>query len=128
VVAGVVLFRHEYGTAVPWVPWILLAAMPVLGLLMISRFPYPHLVNRVVGEKLSPVAILVLVVAVVLAIEVPEALLGAAFVAYAAAGPVFALTSVTLGRPRWAFQEDEDEDEDPSVLVDEAERARDDAT
>jgi len=125
VIAGVVVFRGEYGEYVPWLPWVLFAAMPLLGLLMISRFPYPHLMNRLVGEKLSPLAILLLLVAVFLTIERPEAVLGAGFVAYAILGPGAALTRLTLGRPRWAFEEDEDEDEDPAVVVDEAESVRD---
>src|SRR5262245_30934846 len=128
VIAGLVVFRGEYGAYVPWLPWVLFAAMPALGLLMISRFPYPHLVNRLVGEKLSPLAILVLVIAVFLTIERPEAVLGAGFVAYALSGPFIRLLRLVFARPRWRYEEDEDEDEDPAIVVDEAETARDDPT
>ena len=110
VVAAVVLLRREFD--VPGLGWAFLAATPILGLLMISRFPYAHLVNRYLAGRRSPLVIVVLAVAVFLAIEHPEAVLAAIFAGYAASGPVLYGVSRLLGGPRWAKSEDEDEDED----------------
>ncbi len=110
VVAAVVLLRREF--AVPGLGWVFLCATPILGLLMISRFPYAHLVNRYLAGRRSPLVIVVLAIAVFLAIEHPEAVLAAVFVGYAASGPVLYAVSRLLGGPRWAKEEDEDEDEE----------------
>jgi phosphatidylserine synthase len=109
----------------PGLDWALVVGLPLLGLLMISRFPYPHVLNRYSTEPRSPLAIVFLVLGVFLAIEVPEGLLAGVFLAYALSGPLVWLARVATGRPRWAVEEDEDEDEDPSVVVAEAETVRD---
>src|SRR5947207_2643450 len=94
VVASLMLFRHAY--QLEWVAWGLLVGAPLLGLLMISRFAYAHLANRYLAGARSPLALLLLLLAVFLVIEVPEASLATLFVAYAVSGPVLFLAKVTI--------------------------------
>ena len=68
------------------------------------------------------------ILVVFLGVEWPEAALGALFLAYALSGPAVTLARAVSGRPRWAVDEDDDEDDDTSVLVAEAEDARDGAS
>ena len=118
VVASVVLLRHEYGIghgvallADPLV-YALAAGLPLLGLLMISRFAFPHVMNRYLGGARSPLAIVLLLLAVVVVVEQPHASLAAIFVGYAMSGPIFTLSGRMFGRPRWAVVEDEDEEDE----------------
>ncbi len=118
VVASLVLLRHEYGLghkvallADPLI-WGLAAGLPVLGLLMISRFAFPHVMNRYLGGAKSPLAIVLLLLAVVLIVYQPYASLAAIFVGYALSGPLIALSARFFGRPRWAVDEDDDEEEE----------------
>jgi CDP-diacylglycerol--serine O-phosphatidyltransferase len=118
VVASLVLLRHEYGIrhavsllADPLV-YVLAAGLPVLGLLMISRFAFPHVVNRYLGGAKSPFAIVILLLAVVLIVEQPYASLAGIFVGYALSGPVIGASAKLFGRPRWAVDEDDDEEDE----------------
>ena len=43
--------------------YVLAAGLPVLGLLMISRFAYPHVMNRYFGGAKSPLAVVLPVLA-----------------------------------------------------------------
>jgi CDP-diacylglycerol--serine O-phosphatidyltransferase len=113
VMASLVLLRREFD--LPWLSPVLLGATPVIGLLMISRFPYAHLVNRYLVGKRSPVAIVLLAVTVALAVLHPEAVLAAFFCGYALSGPVLLVTSSVFGGPRWVTSEDEDEEDDEGV-------------
>ena len=125
VVASLVLLRHEYGIksqiamfADPLV-YGLAVGLPILGLLMISRFAFPHVMNRYFAGAKSPIAVVLLLLAVVLAVEQPYASLAAIFVGYALSGPVIGACARWFGRPRWAVDEDEDEEEEGPEGVDE---------
>jgi CDP-diacylglycerol--serine O-phosphatidyltransferase len=109
VIASLVLLRHEYDLQA--IPWAFAVATPVLGLLMVSRFAYAHLMNRYLTGSRTPAAILLLLVAVFLIVEYPEAALAGVFVAYAVSGPLLSLARMTIGRPRWADEEDDDEED-----------------
>ena len=87
---------------------------------MISRFAFAHVMNRYLAGARSPIAIVVLLVALFLVVEHPEASLAAIFVSYAISGPLLSLARMTIGRPRWA--DDEEEDEDVVVSLDDGER------
>jgi len=122
VIASLVLFGHEVllpDMAAP-VRWAFLLAPPILGFLMISRFAFAHVMNRYLAGARSPIAIVVLLVALFLVVEHPEASLAAIFVSYAISGPLLSLARMTIGRPRWA--DDEEEDEDVVVSLDDGER------
>jgi CDP-diacylglycerol--serine O-phosphatidyltransferase len=110
VIAALVLLRNEFN--LHWLDWGFLVGAPVLGLLMVSRFPYPHLVNQWLSGRQSPVALVLLVPTLYVAIQYPEATLAALCVGYALSGPFFFLTGLLLGRPRWATDEEADEEED----------------
>ena len=114
VVASLVLLRNEY--AFPAVEHVLLFGLPVLGILMVSRFAFAHLMNRTLAGARSPIAVVLLLVVVALIVEFPEAALASLFVGYALSGPVTFLTRATIGRPRWAVEEDEDEEEEPASI------------
>jgi CDP-diacylglycerol--serine O-phosphatidyltransferase len=110
VLASLGLVQVEFGFA--WIPPAALVATPVLGLLMVSRFAYPHVVNRYLAGARSPAAILLLLVAVFLIVQHPEASLGLLFGLYALTGPVVSVAKFAIGRPRWADDEEDDEDVD----------------
>jgi CDP-diacylglycerol--serine O-phosphatidyltransferase len=107
VVASIVLLRHEHDMR--WLEWALLFGMPVLGVLMISRMPYSHVVNRWVEGRKPLLPVVLLAVAAFLAVSYFEATVAAAFLAYALSGVVIWVAGVLTGRPAWAFREDEDE-------------------
>ncbi len=115
VIASVVLLRHEYGERFglgTWLEWGITAGLPLLGLLMISRFAFPHVMNRYFAGARSPFAIVLLLLAVVLVVEEPHAALAAIFVGYAVSGPLLAASGRIFGRPRWAVDEADDEEDD----------------
>lgn len=123
VVASLVLLRHEYADQTSAViRWCFLAGTPLLGLLMVSRFGFPHVMNRFLGGARSPVVILALVVAIFLAVEHPVETLAAIFCVYAATGPALYLVRLLFGRPRWVDEETDDEDV-PPVADDEVARS-----
>ena len=107
VVASLVLLRHEHG--MPWLEWAILFAMPILGVLMISRMPYSHLLNRWVEGRRPLYIVVLLAWGVIFAVSYFEAAVAAAFIAYALSGVAIALVGLLTGSPWWAFREDEDE-------------------
>ncbi len=109
-VAALLLLRHEY--ALHSLDWALLIATPALGLLMISRFPYSHVMNRYVDGPGGLAFVVLLAVTAFLAIAYFEATVAGLFVLYALTGPLVALFGALTGRLGWAFQEDADEDAD----------------
>ena len=111
VIASLVLLRQDGSFPALETPlaFTFLLAPPILGFLMISRFAFAHVMNRVFVGARSPVAIVVLLVSLFLVVEHPEASLAAIFVAYALSGPVTSLARATIGRPHWADDEEDDE-------------------
>lgn len=115
VIASLVLLRQAYGERLglgTGLEWGITAGLPVLGLLMISRFAFPHVMNRYFTGARSPFAIVLLLLAVVLVVEEPHAALAAIFVGYAVSGPLLSATGRLFGVPRWAVDEADDEEED----------------
>jgi CDP-diacylglycerol--serine O-phosphatidyltransferase len=115
VLATLALLHVDYGLDA--IAIALLGAAPVCGVLMVSRLAYPHVVNRWLTAAQSPVAILLLLVALYVGIHYPAPSLGLLFVGYALSGPVVWVGKLVLGRPRWADDEDEDEVVLPDVDV-----------
>jgi CDP-diacylglycerol--serine O-phosphatidyltransferase len=114
VLASLVLLRNEYDF--PAVEHALLVGLPALGILMVSRFGFAHLMNRTLAGARSPIAVVLLLVVVALIVEFPEASLASLFVGYALSGPITFLMRLIVGRPRWAVEEDEDEEEEPASV------------
>lgn len=122
--ASLVLFRHEFADAAfPWLPWLFLVGTPVAGLLMVSRFAFPHVMNRWLTGARSPVTILVLVVLLFLTLQHWEASLAGLFWAYAATGPVAAGVRALFRRGTAEGDEDDDEDVPVPGDVDEVGRS-----
>lgn len=107
--ASLFLLRHEYG--LHGLDWAVVAAAPVLGLLMISRLPYSHVMNRYVDGPGGLAFVLVLGATALLAVAYFEATVAGIFLLYALTGPLVALVGLLTGRLGWAFHEEEDEDE-----------------
>lgn len=112
-VAALFLLRHEYG--IHSLDWALLLSLPLLGLLMISRFPYSHVMNRYVDASGGLLFVVALAVTGFLAIAYFEATVAGVFVLYALTGPLVAAFGALTGRLGWAFREDEDEDGEEDV-------------
>ena len=107
VIASLVLLHGEY--AVPYIDWTLLLVTPLLGLLMISRFPYPHVANRFLEGQRALVSVVFLVVTIFVAVNFFHETIAVAFLVYAASGIVLYGVARVTGRPTWVFREDEDE-------------------
>jgi CDP-diacylglycerol--serine O-phosphatidyltransferase len=122
VLASLLLLKRDlsvrHGIDWAWLDWAFLVGAPVLGVLMVSRFPYPHLVNRWLGGRRSPLAIVALGVALLGVFLETEAAAAAIFAAYALSGPAVYLASLATGRPAWALDEADDEEEEPEDAVD----------
>lgn len=110
VVASLVLLRHEY--TLLSLDWAVLITTPLLGLLMTSRLPYPHLVNRFLDGRRPMTTMMLLVVTVFLAVTHFVETVAAAFAIYALSGPVLYGMARATGWPGWALREDTDEVED----------------
>jgi len=110
VVASLVLLRHEYQLLS--LDWAVLLGTPLLGLLMTSRLPYPHLVNRFLEGKRPMSTVMLLVVTVFLAVTHLLETVTAAFVLYALSGIVLYVVARGTGVPRWALREETDEVEE----------------
>jgi CDP-diacylglycerol--serine O-phosphatidyltransferase len=111
-IAALVLLRHEYAVT-DLVEWSLLVATPLLGLLMISRLPYTHVLNRYLdARRVHPLAVLLLVLFVYLVFEHFVETVAGIFTLYALSGPVLLLTWRVLHWPDWVEREDEDEVEE----------------
>ncbi|MCI0340829.1 MAG: CDP-alcohol phosphatidyltransferase family protein [Planctomycetales bacterium] len=96
VVASLFLLFHEAaGTLRDWnllpvLVWLLPALVPALGLLMVSSFPYLHLLTWVFRGKKPFTSLVGLVFAILIAVQEPTLALAAGFVSYAATGPLTA--------------------------------------
>ncbi len=118
VVASLVLLHGEYHQELHGIDWTILLITPLLGLLMISRFPYPHVANRFLEGQRALVSVVFLVVTIFVAINFFHETIAVAFLFYASSGILlFAVARVT-GRPAWVFKEDDDEASYPSDLED----------
>lgn len=115
VVAALVLLGHAYevhGWVTEALHWALLGVPALLGLLMISRMPYPHLLNRYLdARRAHPVTVVLLLLLVYLVVEHFVKTVTAAFVLYALSGPLLTASHRLIGRPRWAEHEEGDEEE-----------------
>jgi CDP-diacylglycerol--serine O-phosphatidyltransferase len=109
VIASLVLLRHEY--ALHGLDWAVLLAAPLLGVLMVSRLPYAHLVNRWLDGARPFSTVVLIALTVFLSILYFHETITAAFVLYAASGPVVLALARLTGAPRWAIREEEDEQE-----------------
>ena len=99
VVASLVLLRHEYELLS--LDWAILLVTPALGLLMISRLPYPHLLNRFLeGNRPLPAVALLVVVVFLFSAYFQETITGA-FVLYAGSGPVLQALARRTARLDW---------------------------
>ncbi len=115
-VAGLVLLRHHYAVN-DLVEWSLLIAMPILGMLMISRMPYTHVMNRYLGARRAhPLAVVLLVLLVYLTLEHFTETVAGIFALYALSGPVLTLTHRWFGVPAWVDHEEADEVEEDDIL------------
>ena len=108
VVAALVLLRQEVGGARLYgvldhalLDWLILGLMPVLGYLMISRWPYPHLVNRAFdgARPLGMIVVLVLLLFFIVSYFQETVALG--FLAYALSGFVLMVGLRLRGRRSW---------------------------
>ena len=124
VIASLVLLRREiavldFGDAIDWT---LLVAAPVLGLLMVSRMPFSHVMNRYFGrQRVHPVTVVMLIVLLYLVISHFVETVAGVFVLYALSGPFFTLTHRIFGAPRWVEHEEEDEEEEEELGLDDGE-------
>lgn len=110
VVAGLVLLHGAYDLR--GVEWALLAALPLLGFLMISRLPYPHVLNRYLDGRRPLAAIVVLVILLFLIVATFEITVAGGFLLFALWGPAaWGVGRILRGR-QWA---DRLEDEDGNV-------------
>jgi CDP-diacylglycerol--serine O-phosphatidyltransferase len=107
VVAAFVLLRHEYQLLS--LDWAVLLCTPLLGLLMVSRLPYPHLLNRYLEGRRPLYVMVLLALTVFLFIAHFLETITAAFLLYAASGPALYGVARLSGRPRWVLEEEEDE-------------------
>jgi CDP-diacylglycerol--serine O-phosphatidyltransferase len=107
VIASLVLLRHEY--ALPSLDWAILIGAPVLGLLMVSRLPYPHMMNRFLdGSRPIPNVVFLVAVFFVAVVFFFETI-AVVFAAYALSGVVFFGLARVTGWPRWVLEEESDE-------------------
>jgi CDP-diacylglycerol--serine O-phosphatidyltransferase len=107
VVASLVLLRYEYQLLS--LDWAVLVAPPLLGLLMTSRLPYPHLLNRFLDGRRPMSTVMFLVVTVFLAVMHLLETVAAVFVLYALSGMLLYVVARATGYPRWALREETDE-------------------
>ena len=115
VLASLLLLRAEYPdpTFAHAVEWGILAGTPILGLLMISRMPFSHVMNRYFDKnRVGPLAVVIIVVLLYLVISHLVETVAAIFVLYALSGPVFTATHRLVGWPRSVTDEDHDEEPD----------------
>ncbi len=118
-VAALVLLRHQYAVN-DLVEWTLLIATPLLGLFMISRMPYTHVLNRYLdARRVHPLAVLFLVIFVYLVLEHFVETVAGIFTLYAVSGPLLMVTYRLFHWPDWVEREDDDEaeEEEPDSAV-----------
>lgn len=124
-VAALALLQHAYG--LHWMEWGVMIATPLLGLLMISRLPYSHVMNRWVDAPGGLGFVIGIAVALFLMVAYFEATVAGVFVLYVLTGPVIALAGMLSDRFGWAFQEEEDEQDLPPEGPLEADETREQA-
>ncbi|MFV1959892.1 MAG: CDP-diacylglycerol--serine O-phosphatidyltransferase [Planctomycetota bacterium] len=107
VVASLVLLHQVY--SVGRLDWLLLGVTPILGLLMISRFPYPHVVNRFLEGQRGLATVVFLVLALFLFVIYFMETITAIFLLYAFSGVVLHGLARLSGWPRWVIGEEQDE-------------------
>ncbi len=111
-VVALILLRAEYAVQ-DLVEWSLLISVPILGLLMISRMPYTHVMNRYLGARRAhPIAIILVVLLVYLVLDHFTETVAGVFTLYALSGPLLTLSNRWFGVPGWVVHEEEDEAED----------------
>lgn len=115
VVAAIILLLYapepqQIGLDLRWLEWVLLFLTPVLGLLMISRLPYAHLMNRYVDGRRPIGGVVVLIVIVFAMISYFQATVVTAFFLYALWGPLTAASHKLLGWPKDVWHEHADEE------------------
>lgn len=113
VIAACVLLHGEQGLRWSESGWLsagLVGLTPVLGLLMISRMPYSHLLNRYFDGSQPLLRVLVLIATAFLGIAYFEWTVAGLFVLYAASGPVLTLLERLSGWPEWVEREEDDEE------------------
>ena len=113
VVAALLLLRQQYTdpTAQHAVEWGLLFGAPILGLLMISRMPFSHVMNRYFDKnRVGPLAVVILVILLYLVVSHFVETVAAIFVLYAISGPLMTLSHRVIGFPRDIGNEDHDEE------------------
>jgi CDP-diacylglycerol--serine O-phosphatidyltransferase len=109
VVASLVLLRHEY--ALHELDWALLIAPPVLGVLMVSRLPYAHVLNRWFDGARPISTVVVIALGLFLSVLYFHETVTAVFSIYAVSGPIVTMLARATGRPTWATREEEDEED-----------------
>lgn len=107
VIASLVLLRYEH--QVPGVDIALLVALPVLALLMVSRLPYAHFVNRVLEGSRPVYTVVLLVVVIFLFVTYFHETIAAVFGLYALSGMILYALARLTGRPKWVLREEHDE-------------------
>lgn len=113
VIAALVVLHGEQGLRwadAGWLAALMLALTPLLGLLMISRMPYSHLLNRYFDGSQPLLRILVLIATAFLGVAYFEWTVAGLFLAYAASGPLLTLIERWSGWPEWVEREEEDEE------------------
>jgi len=111
-VAALVLLRHDYAVT-DLVEWSLLVATPLLGLCMISRLPYTHVLNRYLGaRRVHPLAVLLLIMFGYLVLEHFVETVAGIFTLYALSGPLLLVTWWLFRWPDSVEREDDDEVEE----------------
>lgn len=110
VIASLVLLNHEYAVG-ELIEWTILVVTPLLGLLMISRMPYTHIVNRYFDAgRAQPLFVVLLILLVYLVVAHFIETVAGLFLCYALSGPVLTATHRMFGWPRWVEHEDDDEE------------------
>jgi len=113
VIAGLLLLRSKYATlgGLEWIEWGLLAATPLMGLLMISRMPFSHVMNRYFDRRRAgPLTVVILLVLLYLIVSHFVETVAGLFMLYALSGPMLTLTHRMFGVPRIVDHEEHDEE------------------
>ena len=124
VLASLVLLRREFhGLEIAEsIDWAILISAPLLGLFMVSRMPFSHVLNRYLGRRrVHPVTVVIVILLIYLIISHFVETVAGLFVLYALSGPFFTLLHRAFGVPRWVEHEEEDEEEDEELDLDELE-------
>lgn len=109
VIAALVLLRNEYSVHEP-AEWVILFLTPVLGMLMVGRMPYSHVMNRYFdARRAKPVIVVMLAMLVYLVVAHFVETVAGFFLVYALSGPLLTLTNRVFGWPAWVVHEEEDE-------------------